>query len=181
MNHKNNNIKLIVITASTLFLSSCMVNDENTDVGYQTYSYDARQPYTQMDYSYTNYNYNYKNYTGTAVSVPNSYHVGAAHSPVSFKDRDKEWVNSQNPQGYTIEVADDEKAAKVAQKLYKAPKNDRRAQVQYQRDGKNYYKGLYGNYDNPQDAQKALDAMPADIKQGAEIKNWGAVKGNLNE
>ncbi len=78
-------------------------------------------------------------------------------------------------------MADGEKASQVAQTLYKAPKNDRMAQIKYQRNGKDYYKGLYGSYDSPEAAQKALDALPPDIKQGAGIKNWSNVQGNLNE
>jgi septal ring-binding cell division protein DamX len=115
------------------------------------------------------------------VVVPDSYHVGEYHSPVSFKDRDKGWVSSQNPQGYTIELADDQKASKVAQKLYKAPKNDRMAQVRYQKNGKPYYKGVYGTYNSPEAAQKALDQLPAELKQGAGVKSWGSVQENLEE
>lgn len=161
-------------------LSSCIAYEENNSPSYETYTYNDSQLYAQGYYSTSNYNYNY-NQQHQSVAVPESYHVGEYHSPVSFKDRDRTWVNGQNPQGYTIEVADDEKAAQVAQKLYKAPKNDRMAQIKYQRNGKAYYKGLYGTYDNAQDAQNALDALPAEIKQGAGVKNWGSVQGNLSE
>lgn len=158
-------------------LSSCMVYDDSTP-NYQTYAYDGSQMYPQDNYSVGSGNrYQYQS-EGT-VSVPDSYHVGEFHSPVSFKDRDKQWVSSQNPQGYTIEVADGDKASQVAQKLYKAPKNDRMAQVKYQQNGKTYYKGLYGTYPDAESAQKALDALPPEIKQGAGIKNWGSVQGNV--
>jgi hypothetical protein len=178
----NNNIKFLVIGICTINLSSCMMSDESFNTTYTSYTYDSNHMYPQYYSSgYYGGNYGYKNQSSQPVSVPDSYHVGAYHSPVSFKDRDKTWVSSQNPQGYTIEVADDEKASKVAGKLYKAPKSDRRAQVKYQRDGKEYYKGLYGTYDSPEAAQKALDALPPEIKQGAGVKNWGSVQGNMND
>ena len=174
----NNKIKFLAIGLCTINLSSCMMYEDNFNSSYTSYTYDSSQIYPQ---NYSINNYGYQNQPSQPVSVPDSYHVGEYHSPVSFKDRDRSWVSSQNPQGYTIEVADDEKASKVAQKLYKAPKNDRMAQVKYQRNGKEYYKGLYGTYDSPEAAQKALDALPPDIKQGAGVKNWGSVQGNLNE
>ncbi|HRD71104.1 MAG TPA: SPOR domain-containing protein [Legionella sp.] len=176
MNNKN---KFIMVGLCVINLSSCMVSDENY-TSYQTYTYDQNQLYPQNDYRMANFGYRYQPNEGS-VTVPDSYHVGAYHSPVSFKDRDRNWVSSQNPQGYTIEVADDERAAQVAQKLYKAPKNDRMAQVKYQRNGKPYYKGLYGTFPNAEAAQKALSELPPDIQQGAGVKTWGSVQGSLNE
>lgn len=179
-----NNIKFLAVGLCTLGMSSCGVYEDRSDIVYETavYSSVPSNTYIYGQGYYRMNNYNDENYPAQeGVSVPETYHVGAYHSPVSFKDRDRTWVSSQNPQGYTIEIADDEKAAQVAQKLYKAPKNDRMAQVKYQRNGKAYYKGLYGTYDSPEAAQKALDALPAEIKQGAGVKNWGAVQGNLNE
>lgn len=152
-----------------------MVNQGYAPMSYQGYAYNDAQMYPQMDYGYSDYEYSNQS---QMVDVPDSYHVGEYHAPVSFKDRDKQWVNSQNPQKYTIELADDEKAAAVAKKLYQAPKSDRSAQVQYQKNGKSYYKGVYGSYDSPEAAQKALDGLPTDIKQGAGVKNWGSVQGN---
>lgn len=169
-----------------------MSDDNYSTIRYENYTaMDTSQYSTQDYYRMNTYNYNYNdNYNNNykynygnpqkQVAVPDSYHVGEYHSPVSFKDRDRTWVAGQNPKGYTIEVADDEKAAQVAQKLYKAPKNDRMAQVKYQKNGKPYYKGLYGTYNNAADAQKALDALPPEIKQGAGVKDWGSVQSNLN-
>jgi hypothetical protein len=175
----NNKIKLITVGLCVINLSSCTMNEDNYTTSYQTYTYDETQLNPQGNYQMNNYGY--QNQSSQSVFVPDSYHVGEYHSPVSFKDRDRNWVKSQNPQGYTIEVADDEKASHVAQKLYKAPKSDRMAQVKYQRNGKAYYKGLYGTYDNAEAAQKALDALPPEMKQGAGVKNWGNVQGNLDE
>lgn len=183
MNHK---IKFIVVGCCAIHLSSCMVYEDGYRPTYQSYTYEQSQLYLPTDYRmyhYNNYNGSggYQNQSAQEVTVPDSYHVGQYHSPTSFKDVDKNWVNKQNPQGYTIEVADGEKASQVAQKLYKAPKNDRRAQIKYQHNGKAYYKGVYGTYNSAEEAQKALNALPQDIKQGAGVKNWGSVQSNLNE
>ncbi|AMP89487.2 SPOR domain-containing protein [Legionella pneumophila] len=175
----NIRIKYIVLGIGIMNISSCMVYEDTYTTRYQIYTYDYNQMYPQADYHGRDYYYGSQ--SGQSVVVPDSYHVGEYHSPVSFKDRDRNWVNSQNPQGYTIQIADDEKASYVAQKLYKAPKNDRMAQVKYYQNGKTYYKGLYGTYDSPDAAQKALESLPPEIKQGAGIKNWGSIQGNLNE
>lgn len=131
-------IRYIILGIGVMNISSCMVYEDTYTTRYQIYTYDYGQLYPQTDYRARDYNYG--NQSGQSVVVPDSYHVGEYHSPVSFKDRDRNWVNSQNPQGYTIQIADDEKAAYVAQKLYKAPKNDRMAQVKYYQNGKTHYK-----------------------------------------
>ncbi len=115
------------------------------------------------------------------VDVPDTYHVGANHSPTPHKDMDREWVNNQNAQGYTIELADDEKASQVANTLYKAPKNERTAEVKYQHDGKTYYKGLYGTYPSYDAAQQALSTLPEEVRQKAGIKTWESVQHGVNE
>ena len=157
-----------------------MVDDnEGYSPNYQTYTYDNSQLYPQVNYGSADAGYRYSA-SDQVVTVPDSYHVGEYHSPVSFKDRDKTWVSGQNPQAYTIEIAEGYKAAQVAQKLYKTPKNDRMAQVKSQTNGKAYYKGVYGSYPDAISAQKALEALPDDVKQGASVKNWGAVQQNLD-
>jgi septal ring-binding cell division protein DamX len=110
------------------------------------------------------------------VTVPDSYHVGELAAPASFKDRDNSWVNKQNPQGYTIEIAHGDKANDVASTLQKAPKNERAAEVKYKQDGKQLYKGVYGSYPTYEAAQQALNALPEDVKQGASVKTWGNIQ-----
>jgi hypothetical protein len=189
-----NTIRLVVIGFCVSTLSACTTMNGNGGYpGYYAGSYNTHTPnynYEQMQYyqyqqNYQSYNvgndYGYGESPRGQVTVPDSYHVGAYHSPTAAKDRDKKWVSSQNPQSYTIEVADDEKPSRVAKKLYQIPKNEPMAEVKYQRDGKAYYKGLYGTYSSPEEAQKALNSLPDDVKQGAGIKSWGHVQSNVSE
>ncbi len=115
------------------------------------------------------------------VIVPESYHMGANHSPTTHTDRDRSWMNSQNSEGYTIELGNSDKASEVAKTLYKAPKNDRMAEIKYQKEGKTYYKGLYGSYPTLEAAEQALKALPEDVKQTAGVKTWGSVKTGVGE
>lgn len=115
------------------------------------------------------------------VVVPDSYHVGdSTPAPVTFKQRDTSWVNKQNPQGYTIELNNSDNATSVASSLQKAPKSEPTAEVKYRQDGKQYYKGVYGSYPTYEAAQKALNALPEDVKQGASVKTWGNIQ-SVNE
>ena len=114
------------------------------------------------------------------VDVPDSYHVNATQAPVSFKNRDKGWISTQNPQGYTIELANDEQASQVANALQKAPKDERTAEVEYAQDGKKHYTGVYGTYPSYEAAQQALSALPEDAKKSANIRTWGSIQNNLN-
>ncbi|MDP1602596.1 MAG: SPOR domain-containing protein [Legionella sp.] len=143
--------------------------------------YQYQQNYQRRSSYNIGTDYGYDGGSRGQVTVPDSYHVGAYHSPTAAKDRDRRWVSSQNPQGYTIEIADDEKASQVAKKLYQIPKKEPMAEIKYQRDGKAYYKGLYGTYVNPEEAQKALNSLPDDVKQGAGIRNWGNLQNNISE
>jgi septal ring-binding cell division protein DamX len=76
-------------------------------------------------------------------------------------------------------LAAGKKASQVASKLQQAPKSNRRAQVKYQRNGQNYYKGVYGSYSSYQAAQQALNSLPANVRQGAKIKSWGSVQSSV--
>jgi septal ring-binding cell division protein DamX len=165
-------------------LHSCVMNQQSVSTDYNRayvlYTYDPSHSYPQPYYqNYQRYDYN--TMPTQSVEVPESYHVNSLSAPVSFKDRDRTWVNSQNPGNYTIEIADDEQASQVAQKLYKAPKKDRMAQIKCKTNGKQHYKGLYGSYASQEDAEKALNDLPSDLKQGAGVKNWSHIQSNLEE
>lgn len=176
MNNKN---KLAVLSICIAGLSSCTSLFEDRQVVYQPYSYSQTQPHPE-DRRAASREYQAEDASNRPVSVPNTYHVGERHSPSSHKNRDKNWVNSQNPMGYTIEVADDEKASSVAGKLQSAPASDRKAAVEYSRNGKTHYKGLYGTYDNYQAAKSALESLPPEVRQEAKVRNWGTVQNNIN-
>lgn len=177
-------VHLLTICLCVSSLSACVMNDDNYS-GYQSVIYDARQT-SPANYNVImnngasyGYGYNYDNPESIKqVTVPDSYHVGAYHSPATARDKDTTWVSNQNPGGYTIQIAEDEKPSQVAKKLYQLPKNDRTAEIQSQRGGRVYYKGLYGSYNSEEDAQKALSALPDGIKQGAGVKKWGSVQNN---
>jgi hypothetical protein len=173
----NNNIKFAVVGLCALGMSSCVILENGTsdNLYYTTYApYDDSRLYSQNNYKMPNANYTVQ--SKQDVIVPDSYHVGEMRPPVSFQDRDQTWVSSQNPQGYTIELAEGEKASKVAQALYKAPKTNRMAQVRYLRDGKDYYRGVYGSYGSADEAKKALDSLPLEIKSSASVKNWSNIQ-----
>ncbi|ASQ46599.1 SPOR domain-containing protein [Legionella clemsonensis] len=169
-------INVLTICLSVGSLAACTNYQEANYAVYPGY-----QPYVYQHSYYQTYDggvdYRYER-AGGDVNVPNSYHVGPTHSPASHKAVDSNWVHSQNPQGYTIEIAEG-KASQVAGKLYRVPKNNRTAQVKsYGGDGKVYYKGVYGSYSSYEEAQQALTRLPEDIKQGANIKNWSAIQQN---
>lgn len=176
----NNHLKLMITGLALINLTACNTYEEREYLTYQPAFFGTGNLYPASD-SYRMNDYAYDSQPGQGVVVPESYHVGQFHSPVSFKDRDRTWVNNQNAQGYTIELADDEQPSTVAQQLYKAPKTDRMAQIRYYKNGKTYYRGLYGSYENAEDAQKALNALPPEVKKNAGIKNWGSVQNNLTQ
>ena len=148
---------------------------------YRSYVYEERPLYPEV---HDQDLYYYKSYATPSVKrevlVPETYHMSAYRPPVSHMDQDRSWVEGQNPQGYTIELADKEKASEVAGTLMNAPKKDRMAQIRYQRDGKSYYKGLYGTFPSYEAAQQALGALPLSIKDGSNIKSWGNVQSSVN-
>lgn len=162
-------------------LTGCM-STPNQYLNYHASPYDDRSMYYSEQYE-GEYPYYQPSQNANAakkpVEVPETYHVGRYHSPTSHKDRDRRWVVSQNPQAYTIEIAEGEKASQVAGKLFKAPKKDRMAQIKYQRGDRVYYEGVYGSYPSYEAAQQALSTLPDDLKQGAHIKSWGSVQNKV--
>lgn len=176
-----NKVQFLTICLCTSGLTACLSDQQN----YYT-MYSTNQPY-----KYQNTQFYPQAYDGTAnygeftpgsreASVPESYYTGLYHSPASHRDLDRNWVNNQNPNGYTIQLGESEKASQVAGKLYKAPKKDRMAEVKCNRDGKNYYKGVYGSYNNYQEAQQALNNLPPELRQSAEIRNWSSIQSNTS-
>lgn len=174
--------KLLSICLCMSGLTACATDDSSTYRDYQTYTYyNSTQLYYPQGYENTNYYSDAAPTERKVVEVPETYHVGAYHSPTPHTDVDRTWVNSQNAKGYTIELSDGDKPADVAGTLQKAPKTERTAEIKYQQGGKTYYKGLYGTYPSYEDAQKAMSALPEDVKQKAGIKSWGTVQSGVGE
>ena len=53
------------------------------------------------------------------------------------------------------------------------------AQVRYERDGKSYYKGLYGTYPTYEAAQQAQGSLPSSMKADSSIKSWSNVQNSV--
>jgi hypothetical protein len=178
-------LKQIILLISISNLVSCgLPNYNSTDGIYDNYyKYDESKYYSKTFYSQA-YDLggpdNYKYQPKREINIPDTYYTGAYRSPTSHKDMDKSWVQGQNPQQYTIEVADDEKAARVASKLYRLPKTDRSAELKYQKEGKVFYKGVYGTYNSKEEAEKALNNLPTDLKEKAGVREWGSVQSTVD-
>lgn len=148
--------------------------------------------------SYQSYQYGDSTYTSQTPLYPDSYEsveygpsaeVKSAlppekfnryESPVPAKEMDKHWILGQNPQAYTIELAQSEHASQVASVLSNAPKNERMAEIKYQKNGKTYYQGIYGSFPSAEAAQQALNQLPENVKQNAQVKNWSGVQADAN-
>ena len=98
---------------------------------------------------------------------------------VSAKNVDIEWIRKQNPSNYTIMIASNDKPLIISNALMEVPKNQRSAAVKYERNGKTYYTGVYGNYMDEAAAKESLSQLPSDVRQEASVIRWGQVQ-NLN-
>jgi hypothetical protein len=168
---------LSAITVSVLSLSGCQWGSDS--------------PYASHPYAYGDNYYNphtngqlndtfqggtgRRPYYGTP-QVPETYHLGGKRSPDNFKSVDSNWVNSQNPNGYTIELSNSDKPAEVARQLTETPKLERTAQVKYEKDGKTYYRGVYGTYPTKEAAEAALKKLPENIRSKADVNQWNKVQ-----
>jgi septal ring-binding cell division protein DamX len=176
-----NKVQFLTLCLCATGLTACATDGTNYHSFQSYYASYSYQPYRYQDTQYSKAFDNLESYSSEPQStaiIPDSYHTGPLHSPTSHKDVDRNWVNTQNPSGYTIQIGESEKASQVAAKLYKAPKSDRAAEIKYNRDGRDYYKGVYGSYSNYEEAQKVLNNLPPEIKEGADIKTWSSVQEN---
>jgi septal ring-binding cell division protein DamX len=97
----------------------------------------------------------------------------------SHKSRDKNWAQTQNGNDYTIQLDNNAKASSVAKTLTKAPRQYRKAQIRYQKNGQSRYTGVYGSYKSKKEAQQAYDKLPSDLKSQANIKKWNSIQQDL--
>lgn len=172
-------IQKISVSLSILGLSGCFFNGAMRDNIPPQSSYDTPPNMLypdsyetisdRMDVTPSN--------SGTVV-VPQSYHMGMMGSPETSKNVDKNWVSSQNPQSYTIQLATDSKASRVANTLYKTPKQERSAEI---KTNQGTYTGVYGTYSSYEAAQEKLNSLPEDIRQNAKITPWSNIQHDMGE
>lgn len=106
------------------------------------------------------------------VHVPNTYHMSEGRGPRPHKNRDLNWVQRQNPQNFTINIASDRNPATVAKALHKSPKSQRAAQIKSTQG----YTGVYGSFNTKQEAEAALQQLPKEVRRSAKITSWNQVQ-----
>lgn len=166
---------LILLILNTL--SACGVYNTPHTMPYPMYQYPI---YTTQNFDQEE-PYSYGPNASRQIIVPETYHMGSTSSPLSHKNQDRSWIEGQNPRNYTIQLDENEKASAVANTLQRTPKNERMAEVGYQRGNKTHYKGLYGSYPSYEAAQSAMELLPADVKAGARVESWEKVHQSINE
>lgn len=117
----------------------------------------------------------YRYRRGRPVVAPNSYHFSGNASPTKHKDRDMNWIRQQNPDGYTIELANDAKPSTVAKVLHSTPKSARMAQVRTKKG----FTGIYGTFKDRQEAEAALQKLPENLRNKAGVREWNKVQSEL--
>lgn len=115
-----------------------------------------------------------KNSIPTATNSSDYNRANTVH--VVPKQSDIEWVKSQQANGYTIQMGSNPNRAKVAYSLFKGPKSARSAQFGYKDQQQKVYTGVYGSYKTKEEAQKAFDSLPAEVKQSATVQQWQQVQ-----
>ncbi|NKB46747.1 MAG: SPOR domain-containing protein [Legionellales bacterium] len=165
-------------------LSSCTVYDEDYyrwwNNGNNPGNYNSQYRHNTMDLPSANNRRTQSRRSrgggSGGVRVPDSYHFSEQATPVSHKNRDTGWVRSQKPGNYTIELDSGEKPAEVANTLHKAPKNTRKAQVKQRKNGKTVYTGVYGSFENEEQARRAMKDLPEDVRSKAKVRRWDKVQ-----
>jgi septal ring-binding cell division protein DamX len=169
-------IGLLSVWGAISCLSACSTTNPPVVSNNEPYHYPQTELYPDSYEGTGAYAYQEKD----PVVVPESYHIGATISPTPHTDRDREWVNNQT-NGYTIELASGDKASEVANTLFKAPKNQRTAEIKYQKDGKTYYRGVYGTYPTSEAAQEVLKSLPPDVAKDAGVKSWSNIQSSVGQ
>lgn len=172
----------MVATIRILAVSLCvsLTACQTTHSSYQSYqygdsTYTSQSPLYPDSYESVQYGQYLEEKTALPPEKFNRY-----EAPVPAKDMDKHWILGQNPQAYTIELDQSERASQVASALSNAPKNERMAEIKYQKNGKTYYQGIYGSFPSAEAAQQALSRLPDNVKQNAQVKSWANVQVDAN-
>ena len=171
-----NRTRSIGISLAVLSLNGCMLDGITNHDSYTPYNTYENAPNMVYPDSYEALSNRAEPVSSEKVVVPQSYHLSMGN-PEASKDVDKSWVNSQSPQAYTIQLVTDNKASRVANVLYKAPKQERSAEI---KTSQGSYKGVYGTYPSYEAAAAQLNTLPEEVKQGATITTWSQVQGDLS-
>lgn len=142
----------------------------NTTVGsIESYRspYDSMYPNTNLTES-TDSPFNAKSYSDH-TTIP---HVYRKIMPNRVSQHDQDWVSMQPAHGYTIQVAKDVNAARVAHRLIKVPHMHHTAEVQT-REG---FVGVFGSYATQDEAAKAIQQLPDAIRKEATVQSWQAIQ-----
>lgn len=182
----HSNLRTLMICLTALSLCGCLMDGTPSwdSTSTENDSYFTMQSMPNYE-STEGYNTSYDSYlslpdtdTSPGVVVPKTYHLGNyTNTPPTSKDEDRQWVNQQNPSGYTIEVSKDVKPAPVANKLQQMPKNERSVEVRSQSGS---YLGLHGSYPNREAAEQQLNNLPSSVKDNAQIKNWHSIQNQVD-
>jgi len=161
-----------IIILGVIGLSACSTLQPNAGFNPYPYDYNNNAPLYPESYESTSAPTTYP-IEETSQKFMNTSTV-ATRQPA--KDVDHQWIASQSAQAYTIVLSNSEHPSTVASALSQAPKNQRMAEIKYQKDNQAYYEGLYGSYPTREAAEEAYNALPTDLKSGANVAPWSAVQ-----
>lgn len=139
---------------------------------------DMNGQYTPGDSSFQSYSnnqtvfYDEKIETHDMPDTTTTVHSKQKIQPQTANQNDLNWVRAQSSYAYTIKLAEDPQASKVAKVLHAAPKTNHVAEV----PGKRGYIGVFGSYETREEAERAVKALPASIQQNASITQWQEIQ-----
>ena len=168
-------MKRVALILGSVLLAGCYSGGSwyNSDSSYWWHS--PAEDYGQ-DSPASQHHYRGERPPSRPIVVSPGYHLSESSTPVGHTDRDKSWVSSQDPAGYTIEMGRGSRPAEVAKALYQSPKSQRGAQLIYQENGQSKSTGVYGTYKTREEADAALAKLPSDVRGNAKISNWSDVQ-----
>lgn len=155
-------------------LNACVQNNISSGSRESSYVYDEEYGSPTLGYETVDFG------DGYVMNTPaKSTNTRFAQRPVPVAHGDKDWVMTQAPNHYTIQMAKSDKPQSVAKALFTAPKRARMAQVQTHQWGGQVYQGLYGSYANQDAAEQALQNLPENLRQQAKVVPWSSVQNQL--
>lgn len=166
------NIKFIGVIATAALLNACGISVPSSET--KEWVYPVNNPYDNDNIGF------YEASQSKTEVQPLPKFVKTAETPqiqASAKSIDVAWVKEQNPDAYTIILASGEKPLAVSQALMAAPKTEHAAALKYEQRGHIYYTGLYGSFNNNENAQNQLGNLPATLQSNAKVVQWKNIQG----